>query len=263
MDQLPVVVENVAGTCWLRLNRPEKLNALSPDLMSALHEAVDVAEKAPDTRVLVITGNGRAFSSGGDLGGFRQCLGDGRYSEIVDGIRVSADALSRLARCSKPVIAAVNGVAVAGGLEIILCCDIVIAAAGSLMGDAHLKYGVLPGGGGSVRLVRKLPPNVAKWLLLTGKILPAERFREWGLVNEVVDSGSLTARVSEIAAAISELSPLALGHVKRVADTAVDTSVELGLAAEFEAFDEYIRSRDFNEGVQAFADKRQPVFLGR
>jgi enoyl-CoA hydratase/carnithine racemase len=262
VDQPPIVIENVAGTCWLRLNRPEKLNALSPEMMSALSRAVDVAEEDKEARVLVITGNGRAFSSGGDLDQFRQRLGDGRYSQIVDGIKVSADALTRLARCSKPVIAAVNGIAVAGGLEMILCCDIVIAAAGTLMGDAHLKYGVLPGGGGSVRLMRKLPHNVAKSLLLTGALLPAERFRDWGLVNEIVDGDSLTARASEIAAGISKLSPLALAHVKRVADMAADVPEECALAAETGAFREYVRSRDFSAGVQAFADKQEPLFLG-
>lgn len=247
----------------MRLNRPAKLNALSPELMSALCDAVTTVEHDPATQVLVITGNGRAFCSGGDLGSFQRRLAEGLHDEINQGVKVSADALAKLAACTKPVIAAVNGTAVAGGLEMILCCDIVIAAAGALIGDGHLKYGVLPGGGGAVRLMRKLPPNVAKWLLLTGSLVTAERFLQWGLVNEVVEPQLLETRVAEIAADISRLSPLALAHVKRVAEIAVDAPVVEALAAEYDAFCSYSNSHDFDEGVRAFAEKRQPRFLGR
>lgn len=263
MDDPSVVVDTVGQVRWLRLNRPDRLNALNPALMECLGAAIVQAESDTDIHAIVLTGNGRAFCSGGDLTNFRDHLTDSRFDDIIGGIEVSSRALNRLAACSKPVIAAVNGVAVAGGLETILCCDIVVAAEGALIGDGHLTYGVLPGGGGSVRLVRKLPPNVAKWLLMTGSLVPAERFAEWGLVNEVVPLERLVPRAQEIAESVAALSPLALAHVKAVADYAMDGTVESALKFEREAFARYVRSHDFAEGVAAFAERRRPRFEGR
>jgi enoyl-CoA hydratase/carnithine racemase len=158
------------------------------------------------------------------------------------------------------VIAAVGGIAVAGGFELVLCCDIVVAARDGMMGDGHLRFGVLPGGGGAARLVRKLPPNVASHLLLTGELVPAQYLHELGFVNTIVDVSELDARVSELADHIAQMSPLAVGHVKRVAREAADRSVSEGLRLELEAFAGYVASPDFAEGVSAFDERRRPDF---
>lgn len=258
----PVLLEVREGVAWVRLNTPENLNALSSALLTALNDVLDVVEGDREVRVVIITGVGRAFSSGGDLSAFQQQLRAGDLAGLAAGVQRGSDTLSRIENLPKPVIAAVNGFAVAGGLELILCCDMVAASAGVRMGDGHLRYGVLPGAGGSVRLMRKIPPTAAKWLLMTGDLVPAERFLDWGLVNTVVPGELLEAAAAQLAASVARLSPLALAHVKQIATHANDRSVAVGLAQELSALQSYMRSHDFREGVDAFAEKRKPCYRG-
>jgi enoyl-CoA hydratase/carnithine racemase len=250
---------------YLRLNRPEQLNAFSGSLITALGEALDRIEQHDDCRVIVVCGNGRAFSAGGDLKEFEARVAANDYDGMTDFVDLAAQTLTRLEENARPVIAAVGGLAVAGGFELILCCDIVLAAEGVMLGDGHLRYAVLPGGGGAARLVRKLPPNVASRLLLTGELVPAEYLCSLGLVNEVLPPEELDARAAELAARIAALSPLALSHVKRVArEAAVRPAVE-GLQLELDAFASYVESPDFREGLRAFGERRDPHFppIGR
>jgi enoyl-CoA hydratase/carnithine racemase len=261
-EAAPVLLERDGKVSWITLNRPDKLNALRPSLVEALGAAIDAAEADEQTQVVVVTGNGRAFCSGGDLEHFRAMLDGGGTGDVVAWIRMASETLARLAACPKPVIAAVNGLALAGGLEIILCCDLVIAAADARIGDAHLRYGVLPGGGGAVRLVKKLPANAANWLLMTAETVDAEQMREWGLVSEVVPATQLHERVGELATMLSERSPLGLRQVKDVVASAVDKPIAVALEREIEAFAEYVGSEDFREGVTAFAEGREPRYRG-
>jgi enoyl-CoA hydratase/carnithine racemase len=244
----------------LRLNRPDQLNAFSAGLIDGLAQALDEVDRQPDCRVIVISGNGRAFSAGGDLKEFRTRLDNGDHDGLIGFIDRAASTLTRVEHNPRPVIAAVNGVAIAGGLELILCCDIVIAARGVMMGDGHLRYGVLPGGGGATRLVRKVGPNVASRMLLTGELLPAEYLHQQGLVTDIVEAEELETRATDLAERIALLSPLALSHVKRVAREAADGSVHDGLKLELETMSSYIFSKDFAEGLEAFDQRRQPDF---
>jgi enoyl-CoA hydratase len=139
---------------------------------------------------------------------------------------------------------------------------VVIAAESAKIGDGHLKYGVLPGGGGSIRLSRKLPHNIAKELLLTAKLVPASTLAHWGLVNHVVSNQELMPFTMEIAREIASLSPLGLREVKRLSNLATQVPLNHGLKTELEAFYGYVRSHDFSEGTKAFAEKRKPEFLG-
>jgi enoyl-CoA hydratase/carnithine racemase len=245
---------------YLQLNRPDRLNAFSESLIAALGSALDRIEAEDDCRVIVVAGNGRAFSAGGDLKEFQQRLLANDHAGVTDFVGHAARTLTRLEENPRPVIAAVGGVAVAGGLELVLCCDIVIAARDVMMGDGHLRYGVLPGGGGAARLVRKLAPNVASRLLLTGELVSAEYLRDQGLVNEVVEPSELHRHVSGLAERIAQLSPLAISHVKRVAREAFGRSVADGLRLELDAFAGYVESPDFAEGVSAFDERRRPDF---
>jgi enoyl-CoA hydratase/carnithine racemase len=259
----PVIVHVENAVAWIKLNRPDQLNALSPEVISGLVTALDTIERDEGVRVVVITGEGRAFSAGGDLKGFLKRLESGEYREFAQQLRRSMDIFLRIERMPKPVIAAVNGVAVAGGLELILCCDIVIAADTALIGDGHLKYGVLPGSGSSVRLPRKLPVNIAKRLLLTGELVPAAQLMQWGLVNEVVPVSDLQDTVSALAQQMARLSPLGLAWVKELVADGLEQPLDAALRSEITTFEAYIRSSDFLEGMKAFSEKRQPRFTGK
>ena len=261
-DTSLVLLELRDGVAWITLNRPARLNALSTALMTRLAEVLDAVEKDQSCRVVVVTGAGRAFSAGGDLDDFRGRLAADRYDAVTDAVAFASDTLTRLERLRQPVIAAVNGVAVAGGLELILCCDLVVAVAGTRIGDGHLRYGVLPGGGGAVRSVRRLPSAAARQLLFTGELVTAEQMQAWVLVNQVVPADGLVPAVEALAARMTRLSPLALEKVKQVAAVAAEGGTDAGLRAEQEAFGEYVRSHDFREGVEAFAAKREPRFTG-
>jgi enoyl-CoA hydratase/carnithine racemase len=248
---------------WITLNRPEAMNAMSPALTDGLVAAIDAVERDDAVRAVVITGAGRAFSAGGDLKSFREAVSTGAFEGFIERLHASQAMFRRVEQLARPVIAAVNGYAVAGGLELILCCDLVIAAESAMIGDGHAKYGIIPGGGSTARLPRKVPVNVAKLLLLTGELWPARALLAAGLVNQVVADGELRSTVAALAAKIARNSPLGLKHIKRLVNDGLDQPVELAARAELGAFESYVRSDDFREGLAAFAEKRHPRFSGR
>ncbi|TMR40636.1 enoyl-CoA hydratase/isomerase family protein [Actinomadura geliboluensis] len=258
-----VTLEVGDGVAWVRLNRPAALNAYSAALLDDLNDTLDDIEDDPRVRVLVVTGTGRAFSTGGDLKYFRSLLDTRDHDGLLAYIDYSAKTLTRFEELPKPVIAAVNGVTVAGGLELVLCCDLVIASADARIGDGHLKYGVLPGAGGSARLVRKVPANVASRLLLTGELFEPGYLQRHGLIDEVVPPDRLIGTAAAMARRLAELSPLALREVKRVAREAATQSSAIGLKLELGAFTTYVASEDFNEGMTAFTERRAPIYRGR
>lgn len=245
------VVDSVA---LVRLNRPQRLNALSDGLLHLLEETVEEAEADEGIRAMVITGAGAAFCAGADLGQLLERL-DGRQGEILDFVRRAGRTFRRLETSRLPVVAAVNGTAIAGGFELVLACDVVFAAAEARMGDGHLRYGVLPGGGGAVRLERKIPANAARRLLLTGDLEPAERFREWGLVQEIVPAAGLVDRALAFSRRLATRSARGLAEVKLVATAARDLPTEKALELEYETFAGYVASDDLREGLRAFRDR--------
>ena len=260
-DAVRVAIEGPVG--WIRLNRPESMNAMSPDMKSGIDSAITRLEADSDVRVAVITGKGRAFSAGGDLKGFKSMAVAGANDAFLANLRESMRVFRRIETSGLPFIAAVNGFAVAGGLELILCCDIVLAAQSAQIGDGHLKYGVVPGAGSSVRLPRKVPENVARMLLLTGRLYPAARWREWGMVDEVCPDADLLTEADKLARHIAALSPLGVASVKKLVLDGLEKPVEQALADEIDAMGSYITSADFLEGLTAFAEKRKPRFTGQ
>lgn len=255
-----VVAEQRGASLWLRLNRPDALNSLSPDVAVGLHAGLDRAAADPSIRTVVLTGTGRAFCAGADLKFVREA-GDkpGQQSQFLDEVGAL---LNRIEAFPAPVIAAVNGLALAGGLETILCCDIVIAAESAKLGDAHANYGLLPGAGASVRLPRKIGPNHAKQLLFTGEFYSASDPIWSSLINTIVPDDQLERTVSRLADTLAARSPLGLSRMKQLINDGLEQPIPTGLRLELLASAMHQQSHDMNEGLAAFVEKRTPNFTG-
>lgn len=255
---MTIKAEKKGPVAWLTLARPEAMNAMSRDMVDEMIRSLRSWEEDSDVRVVAITGTGRAFSSGADLKRSRAPEAPGQ-PDFLDVITIFFDLVRNY---PKPVIAAVNGLALAGGMEAVLACDFVVAARSARFGDGHSNFGVFPGGGGAALLPRKIPVNVAKYLLFSGESLPAEDMKTYGLVTEVVADEDLVARVQAIGEKLALKSPGVLRRMKRVANEAADKSVADGLRHETLELRNHQRSYDFQEGLQAFKEKRQPMFKG-
>jgi enoyl-CoA hydratase len=258
-----IIYETRDRAAWITLNRPDDLNCINDVLANELCAAVAEAERDEDVRVVVLTGAGRAFCAGADLKHVRGVLESGDPETIRRFMAWARDAFARVAACEKPLIAAVNGIAAAGGCELILACDLVIAAESATMGDAHANYGLLPGGGGAARLPRKIGPTRAKYLFYTGEFLPAATLRDWGLVNDVVPDGELMSAVEALAAKLTAKSPLVLRRMKTLVDDGLESSLEAALRLETTVWEGHATSKDFAEGLAAFVEKRTPNYTGR
>lgn len=243
---------------WVTLNRPEVMNALSPTVLEAIDAAVLLAESDRTVRCLVMTGQGVAFCAGADV----SAVPIGR-EELGAFLHKAGETMTRVERLSKPVIACVNGLALAGGLELALCADIVVAGRSAEMGDGHIKYGLLPGAGGSARLTRAVGAARARYLMYTGCRLGAERLESWGLVQQVIEDAALIDKTTALARVIAGHSPLALSQLKRLVTQACDLPLEESLGLELAANEVHAGSADMREGLAAFAEKRKPVFRGR
>lgn len=256
------VVQEVRGAgLWLTLNRPETLNGLSPPILEGILAGIDRAERDPAIRVLVLTSRGRAFCAGADLKHAASLQVD--HGTVLPFIHDIGVVLDRMTHTGLPIVAAVPGIAAAGGLELLLCCDLVLLAAGARIGDAHANYGLLPGGGATARLPRVLGPQRAKHVMFTGDLLPASQAFELGLGTAVVDDGDLESHTEEIVASLAAKSPLVLAEMKRLIDDGLDATVPTAIRAELAAVALHERSYDQGEGLSAFNEKRRPVFEGR
>lgn len=262
MEEQVVKLDFRGAAAWIMLNRPTALNALTPGISAGIDAALDEIEQHPEIRAVVITGNGRAFSAGADLKFIRESSG-GDLQALQHFLRDLCHVLIRLEQFPRPVIAAVNGLALAGGLELVLCCDVVIAAESAKLGDAHANYGLIPGGGSSVRLPRKIGPTRAKALMFTGEFLSARELMTMGLVNEVVPDGELTAAVEQFVAKLATKSPLSLARMKQLIDDGLHQTQDTAIRLELLAFDLHAKSEDMQEGLAAFEQKRTPQFKGR
>ena len=254
-----VILERSDGMAVITLNRPNALNALSKSVMHALDSVLDELAGDRTLRAVVVTGQGRAFSAGGDLLEFQdQLRSDPR--ELIETLAFNQRVFAKLESLPVPVIGAVNGTAVAGGLELLLCCDVLVASESAKLGDGHAKYAVVPAGGATVRLFRKIHVNRAMQLFFSASLFSAHELSDWGLINEVVPAPQLLTRAKEIASQFSQQSPEVLAHIKSLARAYFNATGYDGFQAELEAFTKHIGGRDLAEGLAAFRDKRQPQY---
>lgn len=250
------------GALWITLNRPDAMNALTPDVLAVIHASLDTAEADEAVRAVVLTGSGRAFCAGADLK-YVRAQSDQGVDATDRFLRLVVDTMNRLEHFPMPVIAAVNGLALAGGLELVLCCDLVVAARSAKLGDAHANYGLLPGGGGSARLPRKIGPTRAKYLFFTGEFVAADDLVAAGLVNVVVDDEKLVSATESLVAKIVSKSPAGLRRMKQLVQDGLEQPLETALRLELLACEAHAHSEDMKEGLAAFEAKRKPVFRGR
>lgn len=261
MKNNTILFEQKGPVAWITMNRPEALNAINLAMLDELEELLPKLANDSSIKVLVLTGTGRAFCAGADL---KEILESSQLPEgeadFID--RLTERVLNPLRDFPKPVIAALNGITMAGGLETAMCADIVVAAGTAKIGDAHANYGVYPGAGGAAVLARLVPLNVAKYLLFTGETLSAQEMQTYGFVNRVVAAGELEAETQKLAKLIAEKSPIALQRMKIVANEAGDKARDDSLEQEQAMFRRHMRSYDAAEGIKAFSEKRKPKFLG-
>lgn len=257
-----VLIERRGATSILTLNRPDKLNPIDWDTIRSLRAAVVALGDAPEPRVVVVTGAGRAFSAGGDLEGYIGLYRDPpRFRDFLEDFFALLDEIERSPRIW---IAAVNGHCVAGGLELALACDIVIAAREAKIADGHLNFGQLPGAGGSQRLPRAIGALRAKQLILTGTQIDGVEAERIGLASLAVPRAELLATALELAERMQEKSPLGLAEAKRLVNDGAELDLAQALRMEIERVHRYATSsHDAMEGLLAFRDKRKPRFEGR
>jgi len=253
-------LERLDGVALLTLDRPERLNALNGALISALEAAVAGFERDPGIRVVVLTGAGRAFCAGADITELEALAGAHAFARHVEAI---TDAFRRLQHLPQPSIAAINGLALGGGLELALACDLRIAARSARLGVPEVKLGLLPAAGGSQRLGRFLPAAIAKHMLLTGDPITAEIALAHGLVNELVENGEALAAAMRLAVRLAQGPPLALAAAKRLVDEGAPMDLDAGIVLERETISLLFATDDRAEGIRAFLEKRQPSFGGR
>jgi enoyl-CoA hydratase/carnithine racemase len=252
-----IVVTAEAGIATVTLNRPERYNALGSRIVDELDEALESIEGAGEVRAMVLTGAGdKAFCSGVDLKERAEMDADGRWSHN----RALGTFAERFARLQVPTIAALNGLAFGGGLEIALACDFRVAAEGARFALPEVGIGIVPGAGGTQRLPRLIGVTKAKELILTGRRISAEDALDMGLVSKVVPRSSLMEEARSLAEEIAANSPLAVAYAKAAVDLASETTIEQGLRYETAAIRATLTSEDYKIGLAAFAEKRTPEF---
>jgi enoyl-CoA hydratase/carnithine racemase len=243
------------------MNRPEVLNALHPDMSAAINRALDAAANDTDLRAILLSGRGRAFCAGADL----------KYNQSVSGkpggnfafVRAVSELTVRLEDFPLPALAVINGTAVAGGLELALGCDLIIAAEDAKLGDMHAKYSMFPGGGASVRLTRRIGAAQAKRLMLWGETIAASQAHDIGLVDLVVNASELQTTVDDLVSRLVDKSPLVLRRMKSAINRASEMNTRLALEWERDMNELHGHSHDRAEGLRAFSEKRKPQFFGR
>jgi enoyl-CoA hydratase len=254
-----VTVSLEDGFAWIRIENPP-VNAMSLEGFQQLNRCLEEIEQNPSVRVVFLTAAGsKAFVAGIDI---RQAMSF-TEQDMVEFNRVSRKALDRIESLKQPVVAVVGGAAYGAGFELALACDFRIAAEGAVFALPELNLGIIPGGGGTQRLTRLIGEARSKECILLGRPLTAGEAKALGLVHDVVPGDSLREAALKLGRELAKRAPIALAEAKRVIHQAMDVPLDQGLDLEADAFMTVFRSADAKEGMQAFAEKRAPVFQGK
>ena len=245
------------GVQLIELNRPQALNALTTELLAELAAVMDMAEQSDDVRVLVLTGSRKAFAAGADINEMAErdlvgILNDPRQQHW-----------QRITRFSKPLIAAVNGFCLGGGCELAMHADILIAGHDAQFGQPEINLGIMPGAGGTQRLLRAVGKSLTMQMVLTGQPISAVQALQAGLISELTQPELTVERALEMATVIAGKAPLAVRLAKEAVLRGMDTDLATGLRFERQAFTVLAGTDDRNEGIAAFREKRKPGFSGR
>jgi enoyl-CoA hydratase len=253
------LVEQQGAITEITINRPDVHNAMAPAVTAEFMRVLDIVEADP-SRVIILTGAGeRAFSAGADIKALLAMSPEAARAELALGNALTR----RLEQSAKVTIAAVNGYALGGGTEFALACDLRIASTRAVFGLPEVKLGIFPGWGGAQRLPRLIGRGRALELLTTGRSIAAAEALAIGLVNRVVEPAELLPEARRLAGEIIAAAPLAVAQVKRAVMHGLEMPLEAALAYSSEAWLTLIGTEDYREGMQAFLDKRQPVWKGR
>lgn len=259
---MPVVYEKSGHIATVTIDRPEALNAIDPRTYDELIEVWTDVRDDPDVWVAILTGSGdRAFCAGADL---KELIPElGRRSRAGTLTDFNFGGITRGFDCPKPLIAAINGFALAGGLELALACDIRIAVEGARFGQPEVRWAIIPGAGGTQRLPRAIGLSAAMELILTGRQIDAPEALRLGLIHHVVPAADLQIEARRLAEALLANGPLALRAAKQAVLATYDLPLAQGLDLELRLFGDVLRSEDAIEGPRAFAEKRSPRFQAR
>lgn len=249
------------GVATITINRPDAANAMSPVMAAEIAEVALRCDDDPGVRAVVITGAGRLFCAGGDLGAFA-AAGDGAKSLIKKMATDLHVGLSRLARGTAPVIAAVNGTAAGAGFSLCMATDLAIAAESAVFTMAYTRAGLSPDGGSTFHMPRKIGDRRTRELMLTNRVLTAAEALEWGIVNKVVADDEVLPESQALAAEFAAGPTLAFGAVKTLLNSTFDQSLEAQLELESRTIADMVTTHDGQEGISAFLGKRQPGFTG-
>jgi enoyl-CoA hydratase len=255
-----IIYEKSEGIATITLNRPEALNAWSKELAQEFLNAIDDARKDENVKVVIITGAGeKAFSAGADIKAMKGMTAL-KARELS---QMGYEICNAIESIEKPVIAAINGYALGGGMEVSMACDFRIASEKARMGQTEINIGLIPGWGGTQRLTRLVGKAKAKELVFTGKIIDANTALQLGLVNKVVPAEEFMTIVRQFAKELAGKAPVALKVAKSLIDMGADIDLKAALALEREGFGVVASSEDLQEGVSAFIEKRKPVWKGK
>ncbi len=254
------IERRAGGAVWLTINRPDAMNALSGEVLSGLLAATRELAGDAACRAVVVTGAGtKAFSAGADLKE-RRGMTEAQTRARIDLI---TEAFNALAALPKPTIAAINGVAFGGGLELALSCDLRVASEAAQLGLTEVRLGIMPGAGGTQRLSRVVGVARAKEMILLGRRITADQARAIGLVSEVVPADALGAEVHELVEELAGSAPVSVAMAKKAIDQGFDAPIAEGLRIERACYEVTLGTQDRNEGLAAFAEKRPPRYQGK
>jgi enoyl-CoA hydratase len=257
MEFIIVTEQYQPGIALIQLNRPKELNALNPQLMQEVRDALQLLDKNDSVKVIIITGNDQAFAAGADI----KQMAD--KSAIDMQIMDQFSTWDQIRKTKKPIIAAVSGFALGGGCEFVMTCDMVIASETAKFGQPEIKLGTIPGAGGTQRLTKAIGKTKSMELILTGRFLSAQEAHFYGLVNKVVPVEMYMHEAVELAKEIAQMSTIAVQLAKEAINRSFETQLDEGLMFERKNFYLTFASEDQKEGMKAFTEKRKPVFKGK